>query len=372
MSHETQRTDVADQMVSVVVPLFNARETLDQCLESVLAQTHANLEVICLNDGSTDGTLDALRAHERRDARVRVVDKPNQGYGATCNRGIDEARGTWLAIVEPDDYLEPTALADLLARADELGGPDAVDVVRAPYWRAFDDEDGREVRAICPYAGRVRPASQPFWVGDADELLRHHPSVWAGAYRLGYLRERGIRFVEAPGAGWTDNPFMAQTLLLTRRVAYVDRPGYVYRERDLNEADSFAARQPLVPLTRWNEMMDVAERAGVDDRRVLGALALRGVNYALITCGAAEGEPGVWELVQRSMRRLPQGLVLSERSISPAGKALHARACGLPDPRASRLAYWAHLAGEAVWRVRANGLGFTLRTALSRRGGRLG
>lgn len=359
--------ETARDLVSVVVPIYNVEKTLDECLRSIEAQTHRALEVVCVNDGSTDGSADIARAHAAADPRVLVVDKPNEGYGASCNRGIGAARGTWVAIVEPDDLLEPTCFEELVAHAERCGGAAGIDVVRCAYWRVFEREDGRATRTSCPYKGRVRPRRQPFSIGDGVELLRHHPAIWAGMYRRDYLVEKRIRLVEAPGSGWTDNPFLVETLCRTDRIAYLDRALYVYREHALDDASVFAARSPLVPLTRWNEMMDAAALAGVDDPRVIAALALRGVNYALITVGAAgEDAPGVRELVESSMRRLDEAVVMSEPAISPAGRSLWARACGLPEPSGRRVAHLVHLAGEALYRVRTNGLGFALRTARAR------
>ena len=80
-------------LVSVVVPVYNVERYVEQCVESLTGQTLADIEVILVNDGSTDGSLELLRAAEARDARVRVIDKPNGGYGAAVNRGLDEARG---------------------------------------------------------------------------------------------------------------------------------------------------------------------------------------------------------------------------------------------------------------------------------------
>lgn len=368
-------TDASRQLVSVVIPVYNAERTLDACLVSIEAQTHRDLEIVCVNDGSTDGSARVMRAHAASDPRIVIVDKPNEGYGASCNRGIDISRGAWVAIVEPDDTLEPTCYEDLLSCAEEHGGEAGVDVVRAAYWRVFPDEDGQgERRVSCPYHGRVRPRHQPFAVGEGVELLRHHPAVWAGMYRREYLSEQGIRFVEVPGAGWADNPFLVETLCRTDRIAYTDARVYDYRERNLDEAESFAGRSPLTPLERWNDMMDAAQRAGEKDARVLGALALRGVNYALITVqGAGLDAPGVRELVTSSMGRLDADAVLKDPTISPSGKRLFAEVRGLPEPRGGKAGYLAHLAGEALYRVRENGLGFALRTARSRRrGNRLG
>ena len=111
-------------LVSVIIPIYNAEPYLNQALESVEGQTYKNLEIICLNDGSTDNSLDIMRAHAARDERIVVIDKHNQGYGATCNRGLDESHGEWISILEPDDWIESGMYSDLLALAqaaqDEL------------------------------------------------------------------------------------------------------------------------------------------------------------------------------------------------------------------------------------------------------------
>lgn len=357
-------------LVSVVVPTYNVAATLDQCLASIEGQTHRQVEIIVVNDGSTDESSAIAHAHAARDQRVIVVDKPNEGYGASCNRGIAMARGEWLSIVEPDDYLAPGAFAGIVAQASRVGG---ADVVKCAYWRVFESvgkKDGQPAevtRVACQYKGRVRPAEQPFAVGEGIELVLHHPAIWAALYRTEFLRERGIRFLEIPGAGWADNPFMVETLCATDRIAYVDEPYYFYREHDLNDAEALAARNPLTPLTRWNDMMDAAERLGVTDQRVLDALTLRGINYATITVSAAGIEaPGLTELLRRSMERLDVAAVMANPAIGPGGRQLFAQVMGLPAPRGGKLAHMGYLAREGAWRVRQNGLDFTVRNATSR------
>lgn len=370
MSNSSAPTEKS--LVSVIVPIYNVEATLDACLSSVEAQTHRELEIICVNDGATDGSAAITHAHAKDDGRIVIIDKRNEGYGASCNRGISIARGAWVAVVEPDDTVDPTWVEGLLACAAAHGGAAGVDVVKAPYWRVLPGRDGtRETAVACPYRGRVRPRRQPFPVGEGIELMLHHPAIWSALYRRAYLNEQGIRFLEIPGAGWADNPFLVETLCRTDRIAYTDECGYRYRERDLDEAESFATRNPLVPLERWNDMMDAAERIGVADARVTEALAVRGVTYALITVNAAgEDAPGVRELLERSMARIDEGLVRRSGLMSPAGKRLYARVRGTRLGRTSSLPYYAHLCGEAVYRVRENGLGFALETARRRLGGR--
>lgn len=357
--------------VSVVVPMYNVEGTLDQCLESIESQTLRDLQIICMNDGSTDRSGTIARRHAARDPRITVVDKPNEGYGATCNKGIALADGEWVAIVEPDDYLDPTMYEKLYAAACAVNDENAstepqVDVVKCAYWRVLPNA---KKPASCPYVGRVKPRTQPFAVGDGIELMLHHPAIWAAMYRRGFLAERGIRFREVPGSGWTDNPFMVQTLCGARGLAYVDEPLYYYREHDLNDAEALAAKSPLIPLTRWNEMMDEVDKLGIADERVLDALALRGVNYALITSSAFEKTAlpqDVRELIDCSMARIDPARVWGLAALSPSAKSFFAQARGIEAPKNDALARAGYLAKEAAYRLRTNGLGFVAENLKSR------
>lgn len=94
----------AHALVSVIVPTYNTEAFLDQCLLSIRNQTHTELEIpYCVNDGSTDGSLAIMQRHAAEDARIRIIDKENGGYGAGCNRESPRARGGWVSIIEPDD-----------------------------------------------------------------------------------------------------------------------------------------------------------------------------------------------------------------------------------------------------------------------------
>lgn len=122
-------------MLTVIVPTYNAEPYLSQALGSLLNEKNIELEILAINDGSTDNSLDIMQDFAARDSRVRVIDKANQGYGATCNLGIREAKGDWIAILEPDDWIEPEMYSDTLAFAKrEFGDPNKLDIIETPYW----------------------------------------------------------------------------------------------------------------------------------------------------------------------------------------------------------------------------------------------
>ena len=161
---------MSELLVSVIVPIYNAGPFLEQCLDSIVGQTHKDLEILLLNDGSTDDSLATMQRYAAQDGRIKVIDKQNQGYGATCNRGLKEATGTWISIVEPDDWIEPGMYADMLAFAEkftEQGTP--LDIAKTPYWRiaaatrtASTQPSSRSpspMRRIC--CATTRPSGRP-------------------------------------------------------------------------------------------------------------------------------------------------------------------------------------------------------------------
>ena len=93
--------------ISILVPICNVEKFLDRCLQSLVNQTIDNIEIICINDGSTDISLNIIKRFADKDKRIIVLDKVNTGYGDSMNRGLEIAKGEYIGIVESDDYTEP-------------------------------------------------------------------------------------------------------------------------------------------------------------------------------------------------------------------------------------------------------------------------
>ena len=351
-----------ESLVSIIVPIYNAGPYLEQCLDSIVGQTHKDLEIILLNDGSTDDSLATMRRYAENDGRIKMIDKQNQGYGATCNRGLAEATGTWISIVEPDDWIEPGMYADMLAFAAKFadeGTP--LDIVKTPYWRIWLPDTKQQRKLNCSYKDRIHPPKQPFAIADAEHLLCHHPSIWSAIYRKSFLDERNIRFKEIPGAGWADNPFLVETLCQTDRIGYFDTAYYCYREETPEKSKNFAHSNTLLPLERWNDMMDVLERLGITDKRILRAHNSRGFTYL---SGIIEEvdltHDDVRETAKHMFERMDADLVFSDNEVSPGMKRLYAGLRGIPCPKINPLPHMKGLVGQGVYNLKNTGVVNTL------------
>ena len=100
--------------VSIIIPTYNVEMFLDECLESIQRQTLQDIEIICVNDGSTDHSLEIIKKYAENDPRFVIVDKENGGYGKAMNVGLDKATGEYIGIVEPDDYVPLAMYEDCL------------------------------------------------------------------------------------------------------------------------------------------------------------------------------------------------------------------------------------------------------------------
>ena len=206
-------------LVSVIVPVFNGEAFLGRCLDSIFAQTEQRLEVIVVNDGSTDQTRQILAEQEALEPRLLVVDQENAGQGAARNRALDMARGDYVLFVDADDFIERVTLQVTTERAEADGS----DIVHFD-WKLYTPGVGRP--GDMHYYN-----ADPFWHKrtlegvECDELLRvqNFYSV-TKLYRRSFLNEHQIRFEE--GRIYEDNPFVVQTVNRAQRASLVHSPLY--------------------------------------------------------------------------------------------------------------------------------------------------
>jgi glycosyltransferase involved in cell wall biosynthesis len=211
--------------VSIVVPVFNAAPYLPECLASLQRQSLAELEFLLVDDGSTDASRKLLEKFAASDPRAKIVAKTNSGLGHTLNVGIDQARGEYVGIVEPDDYVA-TAMFETLHQAATRHH---VDIAKADFVR-FDDVGGRRRFHYCRIAKeRADLYDQVLEPAACPALFRSEVNTWSGIYRRDFLDREAIRHHETPGASYQDTGFFFQTLCRARRVYLIPQAVYRYR-----------------------------------------------------------------------------------------------------------------------------------------------
>ena len=219
--------------VSVLVPIYNVEKYLPECLNSLLSQNLQELEIICIDDGSTDGSAEIIDAFVARDARFRVIHKANSGYGKSMNMGLCEAQGEYIGIVESDDFVEP----DMFSSMYETAHAEKADVVKSSFWVYANGHDTYADVIADELYGKVLSAD------DSLEVFSRSASPWSNIYRKAFLEEYGIRFFESPGASFQDIAWRVKVFACAKRAIFLKKAFYHYR-RD-NESASVRSEGKL-------------------------------------------------------------------------------------------------------------------------------
>ena len=248
------------ETVSILISVYNAQATLDACMESIVAQTHRDLEIVLVDDGSKDDTLAVCRAWEAKDSRVHVIHQENGGLSAGRNTGLANAHGDWVMFVDGDDALVPDAVETLLAsRAcdeDILAGCCLVVSDGMPEdTEHFYDGDrlfrGKEKFEL--FHELISPEYMPPLCRYIDIGV-----AWGKLYRRAFLEEHHLRFDFSAPIN-EDNIFNTHAFYYAASVRYIDRPLYIY---SYNHYQTYSAGKSMEKnLARYETLLRAKKNA---------------------------------------------------------------------------------------------------------------
>lgn len=229
-------------LLSVIVPVYNVAAYLRECLDSLLHQTYHNLEIILVDDGSTDDSPLICAEYARKDERIHLITKVNGGLSSARNAGIEVARGEYVSFLDSDDWLEPDACAILMRAFVEDG---SIDIVRAEFRECYPDRVENNIF--------VSEQTKTFVGVELIEALSEgiglNAIVCTSAYRLSMLRELGLHFLD--GLYHEDEYFtpVLYGILPNIRLRYIPEVIYNYRkerEGSITSKPSLKRLQDLV------------------------------------------------------------------------------------------------------------------------------
>ena len=243
--------------ITVAVPCHNGVKYLSECIESMLLQTHENIEILCVDDGSTDATVEILQNLAEKDCRIRVVCQPQSGAGAARNNAISQAKGKYIVFVDCDDKIREDYLEDLYQTAERYHA----DVVIAPQisWNGVG-----EGSVMYNWIAKKRmPQNKVFSYRDAPEYILNFTDGGPGGklFRRAFVREHDLAFLTIRRS--EDFYFVFSAIVLAQNIFYLDKPGYYYRK---NNSTSLENTKDETPCLFWDATMmlkENLERLGV-------------------------------------------------------------------------------------------------------------
>lgn len=252
-------------LISVVVPIYNVEHYLERCLDSIISQTYTNLEIILVDDGSTDRSGAIADAYAAKDSRVKVIHQKNGGLSIARNTGIEACRGEYLLFIDSDDYIAPNMCERLLSRLTEADA----DIAIGGFYRV-DSHGTAEFAPPSQQINSKTDITQQYFKNKSAYLV----IVWNKLYKTALFRfPTPLRF--APHMLEEDEIFSYRILYRASRIVTVDQPLYYYVQRegsimhDGNELKHLLVWPEIIrEYYRWAEedapdMMPLIEWAGI-------------------------------------------------------------------------------------------------------------
>ena len=236
--------------VSIIIPVYNGERYLQKAVDSALAQTLQDVEVICVDDGSTDGSASILDGYAAKDRRVRVIHRGNEGVSAARNAGMDAADGRYIYFLDADDELEPETCARLVAKADA----GECDVVQCGHCEIRDGNISRTSMPLSKCTGNDIRAIP-------EIVAAQTKYIWDKLFRTSMLREHGIKF--APFGYHEDHLFLFDVDLVAKNFATIPYIGYRYSKTSEGAATRSYDERLLDCPKAYSEICRKAREAGL-------------------------------------------------------------------------------------------------------------
>ena len=210
------------KLISIIVPVYNAEKTIKKCIDSILAQTYEAFELILINDGSKDNSLNILKEYEALDERILVVTQENSGVSVTRNKGINEAKGDYIVFVDSDDYIKENALEILV---NEIESNDKLDIVISGFCIIKDNND-KFINAI---SDNKAFDSLDFLLN--EKLFKFISTPWGKVYKSEIIKNNNIQFDKNLSLG-EDTIFVLEYLKYIRNVEFINESLFFINETE--------------------------------------------------------------------------------------------------------------------------------------------
>ena len=243
--------------ISVIIPVYNAERFLENCLNSVLKQTFEDIEVICINDGSTDGSLSIMKRYEEKDRRVVVYSKNNGGAPSAWQYGLEHITGEYLTFLDADDWIEPS-MYDVLYNNIER---ENADISIVGYYKDYNDriepmQNTDQIDAI------ITDTEQLFRYAFIRDRYRNFGAyMWNKLFRVEFIRNAGTEFDVTLARG-ADVLFFAKSAFACNRVVYKDSCLYHYTQWDASLTKTYSMEKGMGILSVYSWIINKGEDKG--------------------------------------------------------------------------------------------------------------
>ncbi|MCQ2957668.1 MAG: glycosyltransferase [Candidatus Gastranaerophilales bacterium] len=236
--------------ISIVVPVYNVEKYLKECIDSIINQTLQDIEIICVDDGSTDSSGEILDNYAANDTRVKVIHKKNTGYGNSMNTGFSKATGEYIGIVESDDFAELNMFENLYNTAKQFNA----DVVKSDWYNYYTADNNSTKQ---DFTSRFE-CNNLLSFKTAPEIFMVQGSIWSAIYKREFIEKNNIKFLETPGASYQDLSFTYKIFGLAENFVIVP-DAYIHYRKDNDNSSVKSKNKAYIIFPEYEEVNKLFE-----------------------------------------------------------------------------------------------------------------
>lgn len=261
---------IQKNLISIIIPMYNVENSIEKSVKSIQNSTYKNVEIILIDDGSSDKTLEVCRNMQEKDDRIKIVEKENSGAGLSREYGLGVAQGKYIGFVDADDYIEPEMYEKLNNRIVE----DKLDACFCGNYEVFSNGDKKENNIRFPQKIYVKEDVQrevvrnAVWFAPADSNENPMFSIWRGLYSIELIKNNDIHFLNEREIGSEDGIFNFQCLCNVERLGFIHECLYNYAINEDSLTHNTARWEPKYEMrsNNWYKCIaDYSKLKGVEE-----------------------------------------------------------------------------------------------------------
>lgn len=243
-----KKTSKMQPKVSIIVPIYNVEQYLNECIDSIINQTIKEIEVILVDDGSPDRCGEIIDEYAKKDGRVIAIHQKNSGYSSAVNKGIDLASGEYIGIIESDDFVEPD-MYETLYRNAKYNNTDVTKGMFFFYNPTAPEGSRDKIYSSSKDIDLMLAPDGAFRAAEWPRIVAFHASIWSSIYRSDFIKK--IKIPQSAGASYQDFPFMVDVMCKAKRISVVKKP-FVHWRNEPKQGNSTSARGKKLLLMAKN------------------------------------------------------------------------------------------------------------------------
>ena len=279
---------MVEPKVSIIIPVYNVENYLEECLDSVINQTFSDLEIICIDDGSTDNTLNILKSYENIDSRIKVISQENKGVGSARNAGIEVATGKYIYFIDSDDYIYLDAIEEMYEQA-ERNSSDIV-VISRMREEGKDRQKNRDGFNF-DYALKINGDNYKHLTFNYKDIKKNVLNTYYNVFMVFYNKEfldSYPDFVFQEGLIYEDVLFHVKTFLRAERISYIPKAFYFYRKNPNSIMGNTGHNMDIIKVINSVEDFLIENGYSEEFKNELDLFKVRQISLYLISSNSEE------------------------------------------------------------------------------------